>query len=513
MRWSSAAALGAPRLLALLGFLLAAALVYWPSSLALWRLWTDSQIREYTHGFAVLLTSLWLLYARRRRLAEQPLRPQPAALALLVLLSAVWVIAWQAAIQDLHLLLLPALLITASLAAFGWPMTRLAVFPLAFLSFALPIWSDAIGPLQHLSEAAVAVLIRLTGLPARMAGNLIELPGGTLEISGGCSGSHFLVVGLAFAALYGELLQASLARRLGWLALMAVIAVAANWLRIYAIALAAYATDMQTFLVTVDHYWFGWLMFAAGVGAFLWAADRLGGRPRDESPAQTATSAVCGAGSAVSWRRWSCVVFCMAVLPAMAYGLVLGGPARAEGIAIAWPAAPRDWTGPLPDGSTSWHPVYQHSTAAQMRRYVDARGREVELFAVIYRRQRHGVKLVMWGNSLLGGGGSIRLSERIVRTATGEWREETAVDASGSKSVIWSRYRIGRRTFVHPILSQLAYGVMDLFGEPVSSLVALRAVCAGECDAARARLAAAASLASRVRAAAPARYAPADSAA
>jgi exosortase len=483
----------------LLGFVLAVALVYWPSSQALGRLWTDTRIREYTHGFPLLLTSLWLLYGRRGRLAEQPLRPRPAALALLVLLSAVWVIAWRAAIQDLHLLVLPALLIAASLAAFGWPITRLVVFPVAFLAFAFPFWSDLIGPLQHMSEAAVAMLIRLTGLPAHVHGNLIELPAGTLEISSGCSGSHFLVVGLALAALYGELRAASLARRLGWLALMGAIAIVANWLRIYTIAAAAYATDMRTFLITVDHYWFGWLVFAGAFGAFLWIAEGLGGEPPHESRPET-PSALPEGRSAVSWMRWALVVLCMAVLPAVTYGIALGSPEGARGIEIAWPTAPRGWVGPAPDDSTTWRPVFQHPGAEQMRRYVDGGGRAVELFAVAYSRQLHGVKLVMWGNSLLGGGGNTRLSERIVRTSAGKWREDTDVDAAGSRSVIWSRYRIGTRSFVHPVLSQLAYGVMDIFGQPLSSLVALRAVCAGNCDAARARLAAAASLASRVRA-------------
>lgn len=478
---------------------MAAALVYWPSSVALARLWTDTQIREYTHGFAVLLTSLWLLYARRGRLAEQPLSPRPAALALLVLLSAVWVIAWRAAIQDLHLLVLPALLITASLAAFGLPVTRLAAFPLAFLAFAFPIWSDLIGPLQHLSAQAVGALIRLTGLPAHMQGNIIELPGGTLAISGGCGGAHFLVVGLALAALYGEVVAASLVRRLGWLALMGVIAVVANWLRIYAIAAAAYATDMQTFLLTVDHYWFGWLLFAAAFATFLWIADRLGGRPREQPSAQAQASAALEARNTVSWMRWSCAVLVMAALPAISYGLALGSLAPRGHIDIAWPAAPHGWTGPVPDESTTWNPVFQHATAAQMRRYVAAGAGPVELFAVAYRRQRHGVKLVMWGNSLLGRAGSIGVSERIVRTAAGDWREETAIDSAGSKAVIWSRYRIGGRTFVRPIVAQLAYGAMGLRSQPLSSLLALRAVCARNCAAARARLAAAASLASRVR--------------
>ena len=150
--------------------------------------------------------------------------------------------------------------------------------------------------------------------------------------------------------------------------------------------------------------------------------------------------------------------------------------------------------GPQPGDSSTWQPVFQHSTAAQMRRYVDGDGRTVELYAVAYRLQRHGSKLVMYGNSVLGDTGSPHtLSQRIVHTSTGTWREEAVADSRGSRWLIWLRYRIGHHVFARPIVAQFAYGVLDLFGHPLSSLVAMRAVCDDHCDAARARLAAAAS--------------------
>lgn len=480
--------------------MLAVALVYWPSSDALERLWTDTRIREYTHGFAVLVISLWLLHERRRRLEAQPLRPQRAALVLLVLLSAIWVIAWRAAIQDLHLFLLPALLIAASLALFGWPVTRLTLFPLAFLYFTLPFWSDSIGPLQHASEKAVAALIWLTGLPAYVQGNLIHVPAGTLEIAGGCSGSHFLVVGLALAALYGELLEDSPARRIGWIALMGGIALAANWLRIYTIAAAAYATNMRTFLVTVDHYWFGWLVFASGFAAFLWIAGRVARQPHTDNASEPGDPLDAARGGGVSWTRWSCVLLAMAALPALSYALEVARPALSHDIDIAWSAAPRGWTGPLPDDSSTWHPVFRNSSAAQMRRYLDGSGRVVELYAVAYRQQRHGSKLIMYGNSVLGHTGSPRvLSQRIVHNSTSAWREETLADSRGSTWVIWLHYRIGERTFVRPVVSQVSYGVADLLSHPLSSIVAMRAACDDQCDAARARLAVVAASAPDVR--------------
>lgn len=446
----------------------------------------------------MLLTSLWLLFSRRERLEAQPLRPQPLAFALLVLLSAVWVLAWRAAIQDLQLFVLPAMLLAASLAIFGWPVTRMAAFPFAFLYFTLPFWSDLVRPLQYMSAKATGALIWLTGLPAYMQGDFIHVPAGTLRIAGGCSGLHYVVVGLALAALYGELLEHSALRRLGWLGLMGTIALLANWIRIYTIAERAYATNMQTYLVTVDHYWFGWVVFAIGYAAFLWIAGRFehGSPPRGS---ERVSRGEAGPGAGLSWKRWTGVLLSLGALPALTYAVDIGRPAPVGPVVVNWPTAPPGWSGPLPVRSTDWQPVFQHASTAEMRRYVDAGGTPIDVFAVAYRRQWHGVKLVMYGNSVLGAYGTVRvLSERIVRRSAGDWRENTVRDGEGVESVIWSRYRIGRHAFVHPVLSQFAYGVMDLGGQPLSSLIALRSVCEPGCNAARRRLDAAARLEPRV---------------
>jgi EpsI family protein len=494
-RWYVAEARAAPRFGVALGLLLAVALIYWPSTQALAGLWTDTRIRAYTHGFPVLLTSIWLLSRRRTRLEAQPLRPQPMALGAVAMASSLWLIAWRASIQDLELLLLPALVLSASLAALGWPLTREIAFPVGFLCFALPIWSDLVGPLQWLSVTVVAALVWLTGLPAYVHEDLIELPAGTLAIAGGCSGLHYLVVGLAFAAFYGEMRASPLRRRLEWLALMGAIALAANWVRIFTIAVAGFATDMHTFLVRVDHYWFGWLVFAAGLALFLWLAERRERHRGGPLASKRAPAQRSAAGNAASRTCWIEVLVCMAALPMLAYARDAGRPPTAATITIAWPAAPPGWSGPLPDRAPDWKPAFHNATAAGVRRYIDAGGRLVELLEVAYLHQRQGAELVAYDNSVLGDPDSVRLlGERIVHTAAGEWREDTASDGGGGVYVIWSRYRIGQRTFVRPIASQIAYGLSDLFTRPLSSLMALRAACDPRCSEARSALETAARL-------------------
>lgn len=495
--WSWVRDQSSVRVAAIVGLMCATGIVYAPSSLALAGFWTDTADRTYTHGFLVLLISLWLLVRDRRSIDAAPAQPVSLALPVLLVLSAAWLYFWRAVIQDAHLLLLPILTLTAVLATFGWRVARLAAFPLLFLDFAMPVWSDLVDPLQHLSVDAVGVLIWLTGLPAYMQGNIIHLPAGSLEIAEGCSGMHFLIVGLAMATLYGKVMRDPPRKRLLWVGLMGAFALIANWVRIFAIAVAGYATDMRSYLITVDHYWFGWGVFAVFFAGFLWLAGRLSPPP---SGLTVHRSEILEPAGEVTFRRRVgagpiiATLTCLAVLPLLVYGADSLHGMTDPGVAIDWPAHSDGWRGPEPE-SSAWHPEFDNPTATSRRTYVDASGKEVELFAVAYRTQRQGGKLIAYSNSLLGRSGSLSLAgERIIESASGRWREMTVSDQVGARSIIWSRYQIGTRHFVRPRLSQLWYGIAAFRGDPVSSLVALRAACEPSCDAARIRLAAAAHL-------------------
>ena len=278
---------GLGRIALVIGLWLAVAMVYWPSIQALARLWVNTAEETYTHGYLILLISLWLTVRERHRLATTSVRPVPAALVALLLLSALWTWAWRASIQELHLMLLPVILFTAVLAALGPRTARLLVFPIGYLYFALPFWSDFNGLLQALSARMTGVLLWLTGVPGFMQGNFIVMPAGTIQIAGGCSGLHAFIVGLALAALYVKLFGLAGRQRLSALILMAAVALIVNWLRIFVVTAAAYLTHMQTSLVR-NHYWLGWWLFAAGFAGFLWWMERKPAAPQASTSTETA---------------------------------------------------------------------------------------------------------------------------------------------------------------------------------------------------------------------------------
>lgn len=315
-------------LLIVYGLWIAVAAFYWPSTQALNALWTEpTQQEAFTHGYLILFVSLWLTWRERRRLAETPIRPHSLALVPLLLLSILWLWSWRAALQEVHMMLVPLILLAALLAALGPRAVRLLAFPIGYLYFALPFWGDGNFILQSLSARMTGVLLWITGLPGFMHGNFIELPAGTIRIAGGCSGLHSFIVGLALAALYGKLFDLPLRRRISALAVMGCMALVVNWLRILIVTCVAYATDMGSSLVR-NHYWLGWWMFAAAFAGFLWWMERNPLPRTTESarenlitapPAQrTSTSRPSRAGT-----NTVTLVFVVALLVAVGVGLHL----------------------------------------------------------------------------------------------------------------------------------------------------------------------------------------------
>ena len=477
------------RLVTVYGLWIAVAVLYWPSAVGLNALWTQpSQEEAYSHGYLVLLISLWLIFRDRKRLAAAPIRPVPLALIGLALLSALWVWAWRALIQEAHLMLLPLILFAAIVAALGWRAARLLAFPVGYLYFAMPIWSAINGYVQALSAKMSAVLIWITGLPAYVKGVYVHLPGGTIEIAGTCSGLHELIVGLALATLYGELSGEPLRVRLKWIAVMGAVSLAINWVRIFIVLVAAYFSDMHSSLVK-HHYWLGWWLFAGAFALFLWwtgrqpAGSHGGQAPRAPRRDESAS------GRRLKSTQIAVTLAVMAALPALAYGMDWAHSGESTAVGIEWPAAPAGWSGPQPVTDGQWRPHFVRPDGESLVAYTGAGGQEVQAFAVAYRAQTQNAKLLSYWNHLLGEKGRLRReSVRIVSSPSGQWRQTVAVDPVGTRSLIWVRYRVGNRLFVRPRLSQLWYGLEAVASRPLYSLTALRAVCTPDCKAARGRL-------------------------
>ncbi|MFC4313329.1 exosortase A [Steroidobacter flavus] len=460
-------AVGAMALL-VLGFLL-----FWPTTASLIEQWEDTIRRSYTHGYLIVAMSLWLLWKNRGDWAQVEIQPSVLACVAVIAASVVWLIAYRAGIRIAHQALLPAMIFGAFIAAYGFQAARRNWLPFAFLYFAVPLW-DAINPLlQSLSSWAVRMLLRTVGIPVFFAGNTFTLPEGSLEIAGGCSGLHFLIVGIAIAVLYGEINRDSVWTRVKLVALAALLALLTNWIRIFIIAVAGHVTNMQHYFVTKEHYSFGWVMFVGTMVIYFWIVRRWPAAPEQVPEAESVPKS-----GPVSWRGASLAAVSLLVAPV--WLLADHNTIPTDRLPRLLPTALAGWSA-QPSVRDDWQPVFAGADVTQRARY-SKDSDTIEGFAALYADQHQGKELVSFTNSVTGES----LTTRRRGTGQGEWTELEATDSRGDLWMLWYAYRLDDRWYRQTVPMQVQYGVKSLLSAPLSAVVAFRTPCQREdCAAAR----------------------------
>jgi exosortase/archaeosortase family protein len=324
-------------------------------------------------------------------------------------------------------------------------------------------------------------LLQLTGVPAYVAGNTVQIPAGAFEIAGGCSGLHFFIVALAIATLYGEIHGDGFRTRVRLVVLAALIAAATNWLRVYIIVLAGHLTDMQHYLVRVNHYYFGWGVFTVAMIVFFALASRM---PIARVPPNTASAG--DRPSAVSARHLAAVFLGALAALSLAPAWNALVPAVAASELAEGPLLPQDvsgWSGPHP-ASGVWNPSYPDSDRSELAEYERA-GHRVTAFIAQYASQRQGKELIGYSNSItMGLPDDLR---RVVQMQSPHGPlARMDLGPEGSSSVLLYYYRIGPHRMVTGIFAQICFGVASLTSAPMSSIVAVRAACDPDCDTAAA---------------------------
>jgi len=466
--------------------IVAALLLYWPSTQALIVLWTGDSATTYTHGFLIAAMSCWLLWRVRAQLAADASRSSPAwlnALLLAGLLGVVlaWQFAYRAGIQIGYLLLLPPLLWGVIFAALGRGAARAAAFPIAFLYFAIPIWDYANPLAQWGTVYAVRGLLELTGIPVYFQGNLVQIPAGIFEIESGCSGLHFIIVAISVAALLGELRQDGWRGRVRWILLALALAVITNWIRVYIIVLAGHLTHMQHYIVKTSHYGFGWGLFAITLVILLLIERRTplsGAQPRTTAP--QAGAAIAGS------RAWlpAAAAAAILVLPLLFNAAIESRLRDSEASALG-ASQPRDVAGwrYVDSSGDDWKPVQTAADYEQRWNFVRDQ-QAVSLYFAWYREQLNRKKLGGFSNRPAG---EARILAQSSAEIGGERFALLRVEQGGSQSLLLLQYRVGERSFSSATRAQFWYSWQALrtLSSPLSSVRVLRAACQPDCDAAR----------------------------
>lgn len=462
------------RVVWIFGLLAWAIAACWPSAAVLGTIWMDV---DHAHGYVVAAAAFWLIFRERQAINTAPARVSLLAFVGLLIVGLAWAVTWRAGLQALHLVLLPVMMGLAVYAAFGFAVASRLVFPLGYLYLGLPVWEIFGGTLQWLTVRVTDVILQLVGIPAHVEGNFVHLTDGIFEVASGCSGLHFFIVGLALAALLGELEKQSLFRRAALIALMTALAMVANWIRVVVIVIAGYATHMQHYLVR-KHTGFGWIVFTVVVALFLWMSRKM------LSPVVAQSAAPDSSRQPVRPLPYAAAALILAIPLAASLITSVRESAPRPKIAIQLPPGTGAWHRASLAGATTWRPVFKGDPARSYVTYDDGQGHQIEAFGVVYTIQRQGAELVGFDNSLLG---SMQTegATQVVRLPFGRFQEVETTDSRGSRSLVWYAYDIAGQTFANPLLSQFWYGATSILTERASALFAFRAKCAVGCDSAR----------------------------
>ena len=312
-----------------LALLLAGAWGLRPALQGVHHIWSD-KYGHFSHGYLVLAMALWLAWSSWREGPPVPTRPAWPVLSVLGVLVVAMGASHAMSINTITESLLPCVLLAAICSAYGWSVGRKYFWPVCFVYAALPVWWLINTPLQQLTAFVSNLLVHWTGVPAFVQGNSFHLPAGTVEIAAGCSGLAYLNAAFALALFQSLQYLRSWRYRLKLLAAAVLLALAFNWLRVYSLIVIAYATDMQHYLIRVDHLTYGWILFAFCIWPVFWYGVRLE-RRQEAAPEAASAAGIPAGGSSGTWQATvlaGAAVAALLLVPAMLQLALARGSAR-----------------------------------------------------------------------------------------------------------------------------------------------------------------------------------------
>jgi exosortase/archaeosortase family protein len=200
-------------------------------------------------------------------------------------------------------------------------------------------------------------LLRLTGVPVIQDGLYFSIPSGNFEVIKACSGIRYLIATVALATLFAHFTYRSWRRILIFMSLALVVPIIGNSLRAYLIVMIAHLSKMK-YAVGIDHFIYGWLMFALMIALLFW----IGGRFREIDRPIEGVSLAANAGDRSTDRElpWSALLVAAIVVM---IGSISPNYIRAlagrninehsdsasladDGVAAGLPTALSPWSGP-----------------------------------------------------------------------------------------------------------------------------------------------------------------------
>ncbi|MDO8248107.1 MAG: exosortase A [Rhodoferax sp.] len=465
-----------PALLLLLAWIL---FLYRDTAAAMVLIWYGSE--TFTHGFLVPPIVLWLVWRRRCFIAAQT--PQPALGVLLAIACAgfIWLMGDLVAINAVTQLAVVALLVLSVPAVLGWSVTRLIIFPLGFLFFAVPIGEFLLPQFMEWTANFTIFALRLSGIPVYREGLSFVIPSGNWSVVEACSGVRYLIASLTVGTLFAYLNYHSSKRRILFVIVSVVVPVVANWMRAYIIVMLGHLSGNKL-AAGVDHLIYGWIFFGVVImlmfiiGARWAEPEKVVGvsGSGDRTPMQLVTDAKL-------WTTTACFAALVA-LPQIALLAIDRGEAAGSVTFDAPTAMTTSWQAVRPD-APDFKPAFQNPSAEINRSYA-SQGRVVGLYLGYYQYQNYSRKLVSSSNVLVvtqdpqwaqvvSGSRGVTLGDKVVAVRTAELRGTAAMakQPNESRLTAWQIYWISGTVTASDYLAKVYGAFHRLLGRGDDSAV------------------------------------------
>lgn len=459
------------------GVLVIAIIAYWPAAQALAEPWMNSS--DYTHGFVLAGAALWALL---RMPVPQCPRSRLLLLPLIFVLSLGWLAGFASRTVLVQQLTLPLVMWMSLGSMFGVAMLRRTAWLFGSLYLAVPLWDYSIPLLQACAVVVTESLSRLVGIPAFVSGNLIMIPAGTFEVAEGCSGLRYLLSTLSIAFVCSAFANYAPRQRAYLVALAVMLALVANWVRIFIIVCIGDWTDMQSSLVS-DHELLGHVVyFIVALVPLLFIFRALAPAAKQDSSSQPID------GSASWTPRLTAVAATVLMVVAVPVWARYKDDVQYSGMhaTISLPNADQGWN-VSSRASAPWDPSFPGAVATATRTYSSARPGSVVVYQASFLEQLQGAELV---GLMARPFGSWRvLDEQATPSgASAEIEQTIALSESNEAWLIWHWYQIGSARSHSPVETKILELVRWFAAPSPASFVAVATRCEPDCAHASATL-------------------------
>ena len=465
------------RLVALLAL---AALVYNETVLSFIQPWSSEN--AYSHGPLLALVAAWFVY---HRLKDLPASASWIGVGILLVAGAIWVVGTLGTVRVVHQSAVPFLLWGIIGAVFGRRGLAQTWTALLLLFWAIPLWSVVTPMAQRMTVAASATMLSAVDVPALIEGNTVYLPVGTFEIAAGCAGLHFLIVASAVGYIYAYVSDTTPARKLLIVATSALFAIVMNWLRVTTIIIAGYVSDMQHYLVRVDHYTYGWVLFAVMLLPMFLVFRRIEGTDPHQSAAGNADRVTAPESTNRGWTVFGAAVASLVItgfLPLRASIAVRAGPQYT----VEAPTPPSGWL--ARGANVGWYPDYP-GAAASVRQGYRSGASDLTFYRNLYVVQEQDRELIGYYSRLVERDAS-RVSSRQRLLTLGSGRDvpvvQTVYDIDGRHLLVTHTYFVRDRFATRSADVKLLQILAALAGSPAGGVIATMSECrepGGDCVA------------------------------